>query len=90
MGDQLAADDQETQKQMILTTAHSEDVTRWTAAIVQCLQAAPDCLVSIAQLSQSLQTPWVEMWLGVLSGGFQLEQRGEFYSSPVWVKLPWI
>ncbi len=90
MVDQLAAGDQETRKQMILAIAHSENMICWTAAIVQCLQAAPDCLVSIAQLSQSLQMPWVEVWLGVLSGGFQLEQRGEFYSSPVWVKLPWI
>ncbi|MGV0024423.1 hypothetical protein [Phormidesmis priestleyi] len=88
MVDQLAADDQETQKQIIFATAHSEDMTRWTAAIAHCLQAAPDYPVSIAQLSQSLRISWVEVWLGVLLGDFQLEQQGEFYEAPVWVKLP--
>ncbi len=34
-----------------------------------------------------LQMPMVEVWLGLLLGGFTLEQRGDFYNSQnVWVK----
>lgn len=86
MVDQLAADEQETQKQMIWATAHLEDVTGWTEAIAQWLQAAPDCPILIAEIGYGLNMLWVEVWLSVLFGGFQLEQRGEFYDSPVWVK----
>ncbi len=57
----------------------------WTKAIAQWLQTALPP-VSIAELSDSLEMPWIEVWLGVLFGGFQLEQRGEFYESPIWVK----
>ncbi|GAP96680.1 hypothetical protein NIES2104_32230 [Leptolyngbya sp. NIES-2104] len=57
----------------------------WTAAILEWLQTAL-LPVSIAELSCSLEMPWVEVWLGVLFGGFQLEQRGELYESPVWVR----
>ncbi|MBD3887530.1 hypothetical protein IFO70_38970 [Phormidium tenue FACHB-886] len=42
--------------------------------------------VSIAELSRGLEMPWVKVWLGVLLGGFRLEQRGEFYESPGWVE----
>ncbi|WP_223269972.1 hypothetical protein [Nostoc sp. 'Peltigera membranacea cyanobiont' 213] len=31
--------------------------------------------------------PMVEVWLGLLLGGFTLEQRGDFYNSRnIWVK----
>lgn len=30
--------------------------------------------------------PWVEVWLGVLLGGFELEQRGEFYEGEIFVR----
>ena len=86
MVDQLAADDPEIQKQIILATAHSEDITQWTAAITHWLQTAPTLPVSITELSDGLEMPWVEVWLGALFGGFQLDQWGEFYESPVWVK----
>ncbi|MBD2519753.1 hypothetical protein H6G93_33325 [Nostoc sp. FACHB-973] len=34
-----------------------------------------------------LQMPMVEVWLGLLLGGFTLEQRGNFYNSRnIWVK----
>lgn len=84
MVDQLEADN-EAQKQAVLAITYSEDVTRWTAAISQWLQAAPNRSVSIAELGRDLKMPWVEVWLGVLLGNFQLEQWGEFYQSPVWV-----
>lgn len=30
--------------------------------------------------------PWVEVWLGVLFGAFELEPGEEFYSRALWVK----
>ncbi|MCY7276453.1 MAG: hypothetical protein LH702_22650 [Phormidesmis sp. CAN_BIN44] len=86
MVDQLEADNEETQNQAVLAIAHSENVTGWTEAIAQWLQTAPDRPVSITELSDGLEMPWVEVWLGVLFGGFQLEQRGGFYESMVWVR----
>jgi len=86
MADQLEADYEETQKQAVLSIAHVENVAFWTGAIAQWLQTAPDRPVSITELSDGLEMPWVEVWLGVLFGGFQLDQWGEFYESPVWVK----
>jgi hypothetical protein len=70
----------------VLAIAHSENVTGWTEAIAQWLQTAPTLPVSIIELSDGLNMPWVEVWLGALFGGFQLDQWGEFYESPVWVK----
>jgi len=86
MVDQLEADNEETQNQAVLVIAHAENVTGWTEVIAQWLQTAPDCPVSITELSDGLEMPWVEVWLGVLFGGFQLEQRGGFYESMVWVR----
>lgn len=93
MVDQLEAEDEARQKQFVLAIpqgsallcAHSEDVAQWAAAIFEWLQTAL-LPVSIDELSCGLEMPSVEVWLGVLFGGFQLEQRGEFYESPVWVK----
>ena len=76
----------EIQKQQVLAIASDEDVTRWTSEIAQWLQAVPEDLVSFAQLCHGLQMPWVEVWMGLLSGGFELEQAGEFYRSAIWVK----
>lgn len=87
MVDQLEVEDEAAQKQSVLAIAHSKDVAGWTAAISECLQTAL-LPVSIAELSCSLEMPWVEVWLGVLFGDFQLEQQGEFYESPIWVSVP--
>ncbi|MCY7273440.1 MAG: hypothetical protein LH702_06765 [Phormidesmis sp. CAN_BIN44] len=86
MVEQLEADHEEAQRLAGLAIAHSEDVTGWTEAIAQWLQTAPTLPVSITELSYVLEMPWVEVWLGALFGGFQLDQWGEFYESPVWVK----
>lgn len=37
--------------------------------------------VSLLKLQQALGMPIVEMWLGLLLGGFELEQRGDFYAT---------
>lgn len=76
----------EIQKQQGSAIASDEDVTRWISEIAQWLQAVPEDLVSFAQLCHGLQMPWVEVWMGLLWGGFELEQVGEFYQSAIWVK----
>ena len=86
MVDQMEAAHEETQKQAVLEISHAEDMSGWTEVIAQWLQTAPTLPVSITELSDGLEMPWVEVWLGALFGGFQLDQGGEFYESPVWVK----
>ncbi len=74
------------QQQQVIAIAPDEDVSRWTAAITHWLQVAPERTASLAVLCCGLERPWVEVWLGVLLGGFELEQQGEFYQAPIWVK----
>ena len=76
----------ETHKERVLAIASDEDVTRWTSEIARWLQAVPEDFVSFAQLCHGLQMPWVEVWMGLLLGGFELEQAGEFYRDTLWVK----
>jgi len=83
-----ATEDEVTQVQQVLAISHEEDVSGWANAISWWMQAAPDCAVPLAELCHCLNMPWVEVWLGVLLGGFELEQRGEFYQDLIWVKCP--
>ena len=76
----------QTQQQQVLDVAHSEDVTAWARAIAAWLQAAPSPRVSLSELSKGLGMEWIEVWLCVLLGGFELGQAGEFYQSPIWVQ----
>lgn len=81
-------EDEASQVQQVLAISHEEDVSGWANAISWWMQAAPDCAVPLAELCRCLNMPWVEVWLGVLLGGFELEQRGEFYQDLIWVKCP--
>ena len=83
-----ANEDEVSQVQQVLAISHEEDVSGWANAISWWMQAAPDCAVPLAELCRCLNMPWVEVWLGVLLGGFELEQRGEFYQNLIWVKCP--
>jgi len=75
----------ETQKQAVLGVAHSENVSGWTQAIFRWL-GQQSSEVSWSELEAGLGMPWVELWLGLLLGGFQVEQRGEFYQrETIWV-----
>jgi RNAse (barnase) inhibitor barstar len=66
--------------------AGDEDVDKWQSAIAQYLVNVKD-EISLPQLQHGLKMPIVEVWLGLLLGGFALEQRGDFYNSQnVWVK----
>ena len=83
-----ADEDEVSQVQQVLAISHEEDVSGWANAISWWMQAAPNCAVPLAELCHCLNMPWVEVWLGVLLGGFELEQRGEFYQDLIWVKCP--
>jgi hypothetical protein len=83
----------EAQMQAVLGVAHSEDVLGWVGAIQKWLEmraAMPlpqgSDGVNWGELEAGLEMPWVELWLGVLLGGFEVEQRGEFYQrETIWV-----
>ncbi len=88
MVDQLESEAavEEERQQQVLAIAHDENVSQWIEAIDRKLQDAPDARVSFTELCWGLGMPWVEVWLGLLLGGFELEQRGAFYQAPIWVK----
>lgn len=77
---------EEEKRQQVLALAHDENVSQWTEAIAQGLQAALPNRISLSQLCQCLEMRQVEVWLAVLLGEFELEQEGKFYDSPIWVR----
>jgi hypothetical protein len=69
-----------------ISVAHGENVSEWVEAIGQALteQTQEQTLV---KLQERLGLPLVEVWLGVLLGGYGLVQRGGFYQrETIWVK----
>jgi hypothetical protein len=65
--------------------AHGENVEEWSQSISQCLQSL-NSTVRLIDLQQMLEMPIVEVWLGLLLGDYQLEQKSEFYDTQsVWV-----
>jgi len=65
--------------------AGDEDVQKWTGAIAVYLEQTKS-EITLTLLQQKLKMPMVEVWLGLLLGGFKLEQRGDFYNSQnIWV-----
>ncbi|MBD3886146.1 hypothetical protein IFO70_31110 [Phormidium tenue FACHB-886] len=76
----------EEHSQMIQKLAGEEDPARWSAAIVQWRQTNQSKpTVRMSDLFRELKMPWVEIWLGLLLGEFDLEQTGEFYTGEVLV-----
>lgn len=80
-----------------LEIAHDESIAAWVECITTGIQqqarsqsstspTSPIVEVPLIDLPQILNMPWIEVWLGLLLGGFRLEQRGEFYAiETVWV-----
>jgi hypothetical protein len=67
--------------------AHVEDVEAWARAISTYFDATKEETVSLQTLRQSIQLPWIEVWLGLLLGGYRLERRGtDFYAGEIWVR----
>ncbi|MCU0571253.1 MAG: hypothetical protein MUF49_32390, partial [Oculatellaceae cyanobacterium Prado106] len=69
-----------------IAVAHEEDVTRWVGAIAQVLEEGSG-EQTLLGLQERLEIPLVEVWLGVLLGGYGLMQRGGFYQrETLWVE----
>ncbi|MEM9486264.1 MAG: hypothetical protein AAGA83_21510 [Cyanobacteria bacterium P01_F01_bin.116] len=66
----------EESKAKALAVSHSEDVSAWVTAISAKRKPVPQRLID---LQQQLKMPLIEVWIALLLGGFQLEQRGDFY-----------
>ncbi|QHG20416.1 hypothetical protein [Nostoc sp. ATCC 53789] len=82
----LAMLDEVTTLEDVRNLASDEDVQKWQSAIANHLINVKD-EISLVKLQRVLQMPVVEVWLGLLLGGFTLEQRGDFYHNHnVWVK----
>lgn len=60
-------------KEQALAVAHAEDVSQWVTAIAHYLKQHSRKQVSLSELQQSLPLSFVELWLGLLLGGFQLQ-----------------
>ncbi|KAM3099058.1 hypothetical protein ACKFKF_15580 [Phormidesmis sp. 146-12] len=72
--------DEEQAKQQALAVAHAEAVEDWSTRLREFfIQTDKPALLN--ELVQDLQMDWVEVWLGLLLGGFKLEQQGEFYDA---------
>jgi hypothetical protein len=86
--DQLAIEqplDEAYMAEQIWELAHGENVEEWSRAIAQQLQLL-GATIRLPDLQQALKMPLVELWLGLLLGGYTLEQQGEFYNSQtLWV-----
>jgi len=73
---------------LVWAIAHEESVAEWSQVISQRLHQHREPRISLQHLYRGLGMSWVNLWLGLLLGGFELEQPGEFYESEVWIKAP--
>jgi hypothetical protein len=79
-------EEQPVEADAVWAIAHEEAVAQWSQAISQWLQQQREPRISLQHLYRGLRMSWVNLWLGLLLGGFELEQPGEFYESEVWIK----
>jgi hypothetical protein len=81
-------EEQPVEADAVWAIAHEESVAQWSQAISQWLEQERQPRVSFQGLHQGLRMSWVDLWLGLLLGGFELEPLGEFYGTDIWVKAP--
>ncbi|MGQ9873432.1 hypothetical protein [Leptodesmis sp.] len=86
-------------KEEALAIAHAEDVSQWVTTIARYLKENSRKQVSLSELQQSLSLSFVEIWLGLLLGGFQLQSgwnrkttsldsfADSFYQSELYVRV---
>jgi hypothetical protein len=86
--DQMAAEqpfDEAQMAEQIRDLAHGENVEEWSQSINRCLQSFTST-VQLIELQQTLKMPIVEVWLGLLLGDYELEQKGKFYDArSIWI-----
>lgn len=67
-----------------LKVSHVEDVGAWISAIREYLEGAKGAVLFV-ELVKGLGMPAVAVWIGLLLGGFKIEQTGDFYGRSIWV-----
>ena len=85
--------DPEAAYRQAMALAHDENVSQWGAKISARLdeldRSSSDevkASVSLLELQRSTEMPLVQVWLGLLLNGFEIEQRGDFYDvDQIWV-----
>lgn len=68
-----------------LGASHVEDVGAWVSTIREYLEKTSGAVMFV-ELVNEMGLPAVAVLIGVLLGGFQVEQRGEFYDQAIWVR----
>lgn len=82
----LAMVDELEAAQSAIAVAHDEAVGAWVKQLQAWFAAHPEA-IELRQLQSQLDWPLVQVWLGLLLGGFRLEPAGgEFYARPIWVE----
>jgi hypothetical protein len=70
---------------LALSIAHDEDISAWIEAITVCLKSN-SVPMRLIDLQNKLNLPIIEVWLGLLLGGFKLMQKGAFYDADqIWI-----
>ena len=65
--------------------AHDENVSGWVSAVAEQMIHL-DLPIPLLHLHQLLDLSLIQLWLALLLGDYQLEQRGEFYDiRDIWV-----
>lgn len=72
--------DQQEAKQQAIAIAHDENVSLW-GRMIHTWMMDHSKSISLVKLQEYLHMPFSEIWLGILLGGFVLEQKGEFYNA---------
>ena len=71
--------------EQIQELAHGENIEEWSKAIAQQLQRL-HANIRLSDLQQMLEMPIVEIWLGLLIGGYSFDQQGKFYDTEnLWI-----
>jgi hypothetical protein len=65
-----------------LAVAHAEDISAWATAIAQYLKQQSGRQISLSELRQGVSLSLVELWLGLLLGGFRLQSNWIEKSAP--------
>jgi hypothetical protein len=82
----LAMVDEMESQQQAMAVAHDEAVGVWVEQLRAWFEAHPEAM-EVRQIQAQLDWPLVQVWLGLLRGGFRLEPgEGEFYARPIWVE----
>ena len=77
-------DELESGEAVAVGASHVEDVSGWVNAIGEYLEGFEGA-VMFGDLVEGLGLPVVAVLIGLLLGGFRVEQRGGFYEGGIWV-----